>query len=129
MVSLSIFKRGDKNKKEEENYLEVIPAEQTNEVKVWVRVFSLKDTSEVKSVVDTLREGNTIVFVDIRKLKESKDIVELKRAINKIKSVVDAINGDIIGVGNEWIIATPSFAKIYRGYKSEKVENINSNNQ
>ncbi|MEM5821037.1 MAG: cell division protein SepF, partial [Candidatus Aenigmatarchaeota archaeon] len=72
------------------------------------------DSSDVKAVVDTLREGNTIVFIDIRKLKEEKDIVELKKVINRIKSVINAINGDIVGVGNDWIIATPSFAKIWR---------------
>ena len=74
----------------------------------------LKDASDVKAIVDTLREGNTIVFIDIREFKRTKDIVELKRVINRIKSVVDAINGDIVGVGGDWIIATPSFARIWR---------------
>ncbi|MEM1687967.1 MAG: cell division protein SepF [Nanopusillaceae archaeon] len=111
MVSLPFFK---KKREETKDYIEVVPIKKAEETKIWVRVFVLKDSSDVKAVVDTLREGNTIVFIDIRKLKEEKDIVELKKVINRIKSVINAINGDIVGVGNDWIIATPSFAKIWR---------------
>ena len=111
MVSLPFFKRKEK---ETENYIEVVPVEKAEETKIWIRVFVLKDSSDVKAIVDTLREGNTIVFIDIREFKKTKDIVELKRVINRIKSVINAINGDIAGVGGDWIIATPSFAKIWR---------------
>lgn len=124
MVSFNIFKKPKDEKSQEESYLEVIPTEETNEVKVWIRIFPIKDSSEIKAVVDTLREGNNIVIVDIRKFRESKDIVELKRAINKIKSVVSALNGDIGMYGQDLIIATPSFARIYRGYKPETKEEI-----
>jgi len=111
MVSIPFFKR---KKGGEEGYIEVVPVGKTKETKVLVRIFVLKDASDVKAIVDTLREGNTIVFIDIREFKRTKDIVELKRVINRIKSVVDAINGDIVGVGGDWIIATPSFARIWR---------------
>ncbi|MEM0333256.1 MAG: cell division protein SepF [Candidatus Aenigmatarchaeota archaeon] len=111
MVSLPFFKKKEEKVKD---YIEIVPIKKAEETKIWVRVFVLKDSSDVKAVVDTLREGNTIVFIDIRKLKEEKDIVELKKVINRIKSVINAINGDIVGVGNDWIIATPSFAKIWR---------------
>ncbi|MEM0379300.1 MAG: cell division protein SepF [Nanopusillaceae archaeon] len=111
MVSLPFFKKKEEKVKD---YIEIVPIKKAEETKIWVRVFVLKDSSDVKAVVDTLREGNTIAFIDIRKLKEEKDIVELKKVINRIKSVINAINGDIVGVGNDWIIATPSFAKIWR---------------
>ncbi|MFH7903133.1 MAG: cell division protein SepF [Candidatus Aenigmatarchaeota archaeon] len=111
MVSLPFFKKKEEKVKD---YIEIVPIKKAEETKIWVRVFVLKDSSDVKAVIDTLREGNTIAFIDIRKLKEEKDIVELKKVINRIKSVINAINGDIVGVGNDWIIATPSFAKIWR---------------
>ncbi|RDD52399.1 cell division protein SepF [Nanoarchaeota archaeon NZ13-N] len=118
MVSLPFFK-----KKEEKigNYIEVVPVEKTEESKILIRVFVLKDSSDVKAIVDTLREGNTIVFIDIREFKKTKDIVELKRVINRIKSVVNAINGDIAGVGGDWIIATPSFVRIWRVKETPEV--------
>jgi len=114
----SLFK--DRKEKKEEGYIEVISMQKPEEAKIYVRVFVLRDFSDVKAVVDTLREGNTIVFVDIRYLRENKDITEFKRAINRIKSVVEAIGGDIVAVGNEWIIATPSFARIYRKKTEEE---------
>ncbi|HIP66582.1 MAG TPA: cell division protein SepF [Candidatus Nanopusillus sp.] len=115
MISLlSLFKKRKNGEEEEkEGYIEVVPTQTAEEVKVYVRVFVLKEFSDVKAVVDTLREGNYIVFVDVRKLRD-RDIVELKKVVNRIKKTVEALNGDIVSVGNEWIIATPSFARIYR---------------
>lgn len=81
--------------------------------KIIVRPFSIDDFSDVKPVLDSLREGHTIALINIKTLKE-KDIVELKRAINKIKKTVDAIDGDIAGFGEDYLVATPSFAKIHR---------------
>lgn len=81
--------------------------------KVMVRSFSLEDFGDIKAVLDTLREGYTICLVNIRPLKE-KDLVELKRAINKLKKTCEAIEGDIAGFGDDYIVITPSFAKIYR---------------
>ena len=52
-------------------------------------------------------------MINIKPLKD-KDLIELKRAINKIKKTCDAIEGDIAGFGDNWIAAVPSFAHIYR---------------
>lgn len=125
MVFGKIFK---KEGKKENDYVEIVPVETPKETRVWVRIFVLKDLSDVKAIVDTLREGNTIVLVDIRKVKDSKDVLELKKAISRIKSVVESIGGDIIGVGNEWIIATPSFARIYRGFSQQEGEKKETSN-
>ena len=65
-----------------------------------------------------LREGYTIALVNIKPLKD-KDLVELKRAINKLKKTCDAIRGDIAGFGDDYIIVTPSFARIYRTKQTE----------
>jgi hypothetical protein len=46
-------------------------------------------------------------------LKE-KDLTELKRSINKLKKTCDAVDGDIAGFGDDYIVVAPSFAKIYR---------------
>lgn len=81
--------------------------------KVIVRPFNLEDFQDIKPVLDALREGYTIALVNIRPLKD-KDLVELKRAINKLKKTCDAVEGDIAGFGEDYIVITPSFAKIYR---------------
>jgi len=81
--------------------------------KVMVRSFALEDFSDIKPVLDVLREGYTICLVNIKPLKE-KDLVELKRAINKLKKTTEALDGDIAGFGDDYIVLTPSFAEIYR---------------
>ena len=48
--------------------------------------------------------------------------MELKRAINKIKKTCDAIEGDIAGFGEDWIVVTPSFARVYRSKDTEEVK-------
>ena len=81
--------------------------------KIVIRPFFIEDFPDIKPVLDTLREGYTVALVNIRVLKD-KDLVELKRAVSKLKKTCDAIEGDIAGFGEDWIVATPNFAKVYR---------------
>ncbi len=52
--------------------------------KAQVRPFVMEDFEDIKPILNSLREGSTIALVNIKPLKE-KDLVELKRAINKLK--------------------------------------------
>ncbi len=105
----------DDNTEVEDEYVELNaePDFSSGDSQVMVRPFTIEDFSDVKPVLDVLREGYTICLLNIEPLKE-KDLVELKRAINKIKKTCDAIEGDVAGFGNDYIVVTPSFAKIYR---------------
>ncbi len=99
---------------EGDEYVELehnIPQEKSS--KIIVRPFNLEDFEDIKEILDVLREGTTIALINIRPLKD-KDLVELKRAINKLKKTTDAIEGDIAGFGDDWIVVTPSFAQIHR---------------
>ena len=87
--------------------------------KIVVRPFALEDFESVKEILDALREGHTVALINIRPLKD-KDLVELKRAINKLKKTCDAIEGDIAGFGDDWIAAVPAFAHIHRGKPEQK---------
>ena len=81
--------------------------------KILVRPFTIEDFADIKVILDILREGTTIALINIRPLKD-KDVIELKRAINKLKKTTDAIQGDIAGFGDDYLVITPAFAKIYR---------------
>ena len=99
---------------EDEGYVELsTDSGELGQSKVTVRPFVLEDFAGTKAVLDSLREGYTIALVNIKPLKDA-DIVELKRAINKLKKTCDAIDGDIAGFGEDWICVTPSFAHIHR---------------
>jgi SepF-like predicted cell division protein (DUF552 family) len=110
--------------REEENaeeYVELGPESEEGKSKIVVRPFVVEDFDDVKEILDSLREGYTIALINIRPLKD-KDLIELKRAINKIKKTTEAIDGDIAGFGEDYIIATPSFASVYRGKQTGDVE-------
>ncbi|MBI4145748.1 cell division protein SepF [Candidatus Woesearchaeota archaeon] len=108
---------------EMEKETEYVELENDNEAvrsKVIVRPFLLDAFDDVKPVLDSLREGYTIALVNIRPLKD-KDLVELKRAINKLKKTTDAIEGEIAGFGEDFLVVTPSFASIYRSKQMKAV--------
>ena len=86
--------------------------------KVVVRPFVMEDFEDIKPILDDLRKGKTIALINIQPLKE-KDIVELKRAVNKLKKTCDAIRGDIAGFGEDYIVATQEFAFVHRSPNEE----------
>jgi SepF-like predicted cell division protein (DUF552 family) len=97
-----------------EEYIEInSQTEAKSKAKIMVKPFIINEFQDIKPALDSLREGYTIALVNIRPIKD-KDIVELKRAINKLKKTCDAIEGDIAGFGEDWIVVTPSFAEVHR---------------
>lgn len=116
-------------KEEDEDYVEIdLNSWEKKEDKVMVKPFVLRSFDDVTDILNALREGYTITVIDIKPLK-TKDIVELKRSISKIKKTIEAIEGSIAGFGDNTIIATPSFARIHRMQqqetKKERVDFIN----
>ena len=98
----------------EEEYVEIdLSSGEAKESKIIVKPFLLKTFDDVNEILNSLREGYTIAVVDIKPLKQ-KDVIELKRAIDKIKKTVEALEGSIAGFGDTTIIATPKFAEIHK---------------
>jgi SepF-like predicted cell division protein (DUF552 family) len=118
---LQLKEKFSKPVEEEEDHIEPVddyveletasPKEEKS--KIVVRPFVMEEFEDIKEVLDVLREGFTIALVNIKPLKE-KDIVELKRAISKLRKTCEAIEGDIAGFGEDYVVAVPYFAKIYR---------------
>ena len=113
---------GDMFEESEQGYVELgNEAAHDTKSKLMVRPFVIEEFEHIKPILDSLREGHTIALINIKPLKD-KDLVELKRAINKLKKTCDAVEGDIAGFGENWIAAVPSFAYIYRGPKPSAKE-------
>jgi len=103
-----------------EDYIEIdLNQEAESKNKVLVRPFNLRQFDDVNEILNSLREGYTIAIIDIKSLK-SKDVIELKRAITKIKKTVEALEGSIAGFGEHTILATPNFAEVYKA--PDKIE-------
>jgi SepF-like predicted cell division protein (DUF552 family) len=107
----------------EEDYLELdLNAAKQEDSKVIVKPFVLRDYDGIDEILNSLRTGYTIAIIDIKPLK-TRDLIELKRAISKIKKTVDALEGTIAGFGDNIVLATPSFAHIHKPTVPEKKEN------
>lgn len=115
MVFEKIFGRGFKEIGEEE-FIELDTGEvETPSGKIPIKVDKLEDFSDTDRIQKTMREG-AIVLVKIKALR-NKDISELKRAIDKLRKTCIAMNGDIAGIDEDFIIITPSFAHVARIWK------------
>ena len=108
-IKKSLFGKGD----EEAEYIEIDLGKEVKKAKVIVRPFILRSFEDINPILNALREGYTIAVIDIKPLR-SKDLIELKRAISKIKKTTDALEGSIAGFGENIIIVTPEFAEIYK---------------
>ncbi len=106
----------------DDEFVEIDPNRDKGEkAKIIVRSFVIHDFNDTKEALDAIREGYTIALINIKPLKD-KDIVELKRAVNKLKKTSDAVEGDIAGVSEDWIVVTPAFASIHRDKVVEELE-------
>jgi len=105
----------------EQGYLELDTEGLETSSKLQFRSFLLEDFEDVKPILDSLREGKTIALINIKPLKD-RDLVELKRAINKMKKTTDAVEGEIAGVGEDYIVLTPSYVGIYRNKTTQPVQ-------
>lgn len=102
-----------KKEDSKEEFVEFEESAFAMERKVNVRIENLKGFSDVDRIQQMVREGD-VVFLRIKELR-SKDITELKRVVERLKKTCAAMNGDIVGVDEDFLIVTPSFAKVFRG--------------
>lgn len=94
-----------------EEYVE-IETEEEKKPKVPIEVEKINEYADSDRIQRKIREGR-IMLVRIRELRE-KNINELKRAVERVKRTCEATGGEIVGAGDDWIIITPSSAKIIR---------------
>lgn len=104
---------GSKGQSSQEDYLEIDLEKEEKNTKVLVKLFTLRKYDDVNSILNVLREGYAIAIIDIKTLK-SKDPIELKRAVSKIKKTAEALEGNIAGFGENLLIVTPTFAQIQK---------------
>lgn len=105
-----------------EDFVEVdMESQPKDRKKVLVKPYVVTEFNEINEPLNDLREGYTVALINIRQLKD-KDVVELKRAVGKLKKTCDAIGGDIAGFGDDWLVATPGFARVFRQAATEAEE-------
>ena len=97
----------------ESDFLELNTTHFDEKLGVTVKIDGLQSYSDTERIQEMLRHGN-VIFLRIRELRE-RDINELKRAVDKLRKTCSAMNGDMVGIDEYYLIITPSFARIFRG--------------
>jgi SepF-like predicted cell division protein (DUF552 family) len=111
MVFEGLFKKGEKE--EQDEFLELDEDKFKENQEVSVRIETLNSFSDTDRIQSLVRDGN-VVLLRIRQLR-ANNIGELKKAVDKLRKTCTAMNGDIVGVDEDFLIITPQFARIYRG--------------
>lgn len=81
-----------------------------------VKVFVLDSYDNIREVLDIVRTETTMCLIDIHLLR-NKDTDELRRAIDKLKKTIEAVDGSIVGFHENWIMTAPKNVKIHKGNK------------
>lgn len=109
---MSLDKLMDIIRSEPDEYVELETEEEKPTGGITIQIERLGHYTDSERIQQKVREG-VVMLVKIKDLKE-KDMSELKRAIARIRRTCHAVNGDIAGLGDEWLIVTPSVAKVHR---------------
>ena len=103
----------DKFKGSEDEYLQLEhPQEDAGPKLKTVEIEKMDSYADSDRIQKKVRDGG-IMLVKIRDLK-NKDVSELKRAVERVKKTCLAIDGDIAGVGEDWIVVCGTGAKVHR---------------
>ncbi|MEM5794620.1 MAG: cell division protein SepF [Candidatus Aenigmatarchaeota archaeon] len=100
-------------KEEKEEFVELDTSLLEEDKRIKIKVENLTGFVDTEKVQQLLREGN-VVFLKIKDLR-NKDINELKRCVERLKKTCLAMNGDMVGVDEDFLIITPDFARVFRG--------------
>jgi len=71
-----------------------------------LKLLILESYSDTEDILNLLRDGDTMVVVKINALRE-KDMNELKRAINRMKTHCAATGAQMAALDDSWIIIVP----------------------
>ncbi|MBI5061584.1 MAG: cell division protein SepF [Candidatus Aenigmarchaeota archaeon] len=97
---------------DEGEYTELEMVEETAARHVPIVIEKIENFTCADRIIRHVREGK-VVFARIKDIR-NVNMDELKRSIAKIKNVTTSIDGDMVGVADEWLIVAPSIAKIAR---------------
>lgn len=96
----------------EEDFIELDISEEEAEDKVAVQVEKLQNLADAERIQHKVREGR-VLLVKVRDLR-ARDISELRRALERVKRTCHAVDGDIAGLGEDWVLACGAQAKVHR---------------
>lgn len=83
----------------------------------YLKAIPLRTYEDVDIIKSEVRAGN-IVITNVSPLAK-RSIEDVKRAINELSEYVALLEGDIARLGEERVVLTPKYVKIWRGEAEE----------
>lgn len=103
----------DRFKTDDEDYIRLDkPQEEERTGPLLVEVEKMTSYADSDRIQRKLRDGN-VLLVKVKDLR-TKDVTELRRAVDRVKKTCMAIDGDIAGVGEDWLVVTGPKARVTR---------------
>ena len=84
----------------------------TDSIKCYLKALPLREKEDVDILKSEIESGNILV-IRVTSLAE-KSIDDVKRAIEELSDFVHSFGGDIARLGEERIVVTPPWVKIWR---------------
>ncbi len=95
----------------EELDLSEYEAEIESEGTTYVKVAEITGINEIPEIRRQIYEGN-IVIADVAYIKHDK--LTFERVLKDLRLLAEDVNGDIVGLGEDYIIITPTGIKVDR---------------
>ncbi len=95
----------------EELDLSEYEAEIESEGATYIKVAEITGINEIPEIRRQIYEGN-IVIADIAYIKHDK--LQFERVLKDLRLLAEDVNGDIVGLGEDYIIITPTGIKVDR---------------
>jgi SepF-like predicted cell division protein (DUF552 family) len=117
LLILGLFR---KSKKEEDEKTEMPPEDKEALDKTYLKAMPLRDLSDLEAIKNEVKNGNVLIL-RITPLA-SKNIEDVKRAVNELYEFAESIGGDIARLGEERVVICPQNIRIWREKRSVSKE-------
>lgn len=104
--------------KEQEKTIETVqePKVEAAQTKTYLKAMPLRDLSDLEAIKADIKNGN-ILILKMSPLA-TKNIEDVKHAVNELSEFAESIGGDIARLGEERIVICPKNIRIWREKKS-----------
>ncbi len=110
MPALGLFR---KTGKDEDEKTATSPSEEKGGLdKTYLKAMPLRDLSDLEEIKNEVKNGNVLIL-RITPLA-SKNIEDVKRAVNELFEFAESIGGDIARLGEERVVICPQNIRIWR---------------
>ena len=110
MPALGLFR---KSGKDEDKKTTTSPSEEKEALaKTYLKAMPLRELSDLEEIKKEVKNGNVLIL-RITPLA-SKNIEDVKRAVNELYEFAESIGGDIARLGEERVVICPQNIRIWR---------------